>query len=91
MSLANSVRIQYKGQTLIELDPTLVKAVKPSTNVTYAPMSLWERIKFNLRKFILGEAFQRIKSSEATTKILFKDGTFEKIKMPFLEFMEEYG
>lgn len=89
MSLGNSIKIAYRGESLAYIDPTEVKSVEPY--ITYKPnphsllkkwwggfVSLWR-----CHKQFQGE-------KEYWTKIAFKDGTWVKVKIPFWEFEQLY-
>lgn len=90
--MANLIPIVYKSETLACLDPTQVKAVEPfvifksrPSNSRLKNLMTFVRRIFD-RKFIPTELSIR----EDWTKISFKDGTFIRIKMPFIEFLAAY-
>lgn len=86
MSLGNSIRIKYKGEVLCCLDPSEVKAVEPFIISPIEERGWLERV----RNFIRGKNIKREEVSKIT-KVCYKDGTNTIIKMPFLEFIEDYG
>lgn len=89
--MANSVRIKYHGEVLCCLDQTEVKAVEPYVFRIYPQQNLIKRLYFGLRTFLTGKSPDIGKSEcEDYTKVLFKDGTWIRLKMPFLEFVNAY-
>lgn len=93
--MANSVQIKYRGEVLCCLDQTEVKAVEPY--VTFKPpiRNVFQRIYDWSYRFVTGKR-QKVfigddgSSCELWTKIMFKDGTWMRIKMPFMDFVEGY-
>ena len=91
MSMANAVRIKYQGEILCCLDQTEVKAVEPYVFNKFAPKNLLIRIWDWAYAFITGVRRCKVDdTSEEWTKVLFKDGSFIKLKIPFLEFVNGY-
>lgn len=91
MSMANSIRIKYRGEVLCCLDPTEVKAVEPSVFRKYPPQNLGKRVWRWATTFFTGKQPEKADyDSEECTKVLFKDGTWLRIKIPFLEFLDGY-
>lgn len=89
--MANSIPIKYHGETLCCFDQTEVKAVEPYPYYKLASRNLFQRISDWCYSFFTGKKCQdAIESVDICTKILFKDGTWIKIKMPFMEFVDEY-
>ena len=91
MSLANAARITYGGEVLCCLDQSEVKAVEPFVYRKIQPQNLWNRVRGWFYEVITGTKLC-IKSDdvEIQTKISFKDGTWIRLKMPFMEFVNEY-
>ena len=89
--MANSIQIKWHGEVLCCLDQTEVKAVEPLTYWKGPPQNLFKRVCGYITSFFTGKPY-RCKDSdkEIQTKILFKDGTFLKLKMPFVEFVDGY-
>ena len=92
MSLANSVKITYKGETLALIDQTEVKAVEPYVYIKPKPLNLWKRMCCGVIRFFTGAApsYDGEAYRETYTKISFKDGTWAKVRMPFYEFVNAY-
>ena len=91
MSLANSARITYRGEVLCCLDQSEVKTVEPFLYRKYQTQNLWDRICGSIYSFITGKQKEsRSDDVEVQTKISFKDGTWIRIKMPFMEFVNGY-
>lgn len=91
MSMANSVRIKYHGEVLCCLDQTEVKAVEPYVLKKARPQNIIRRIAAWTRTFITGRQVDKSDADyEEWTKVLFKDGTWIRLKMPFLEFINGY-
>ena len=91
MSMANSVRIKYRGETLCCLDQTEVKAVEPYLFRKSPPQNILKRIMNWGKAFFAGVSPDKGNTDcEEWTKVSFKDGTWLKIKMPFLEFISAY-
>lgn len=89
--MANSIQIRYHGEVLCCLDQTEVKAVEPYSYFKWPPRNLFHRIRDFLFTFFTGKKVQYpAESVEVFTKVMFKDGTFMKIRMPFLEFVSDY-
>ena len=89
--MANSIQIKYRGEVLCCLDQTEVKAVEPYSYFKWPPRNLFRRIGDWVFSFFTGRKVQMsAESVEAGTRLLFKDGTCMKLKMPFLEFVNEY-
>ena len=89
--MANAIQIRYKGETLCCLDQTEVKAVEPFVYWKPPPQNLFVRICGRVSSLFSGNPY-RCKDSdkEEMTKVLFKDGTNMKIRMPFWEFVNAY-
>lgn len=91
MSMANSVQIRYRGEVLCCLDQTEVKMVEPFLYRKVQPQNLWKRICGWTIQFLTGKRKAETDAElENWTKISFKDGTWIRIKMPFLEFVNGY-
>lgn len=91
MSMANSFPVKYKGEVLCYLDQTEVKAVEPFLYKKSPPQNIFCRGWYCLKTFLTGKPFVHPKlECETQTKVLFKDGTWIRIKMPFLEFVNAY-
>ena len=91
MSMANSVRIKYRGEVLCCLDQTEVKAVEPYIVRKYPSQNIFNRICGWARTLITGKPPDRgVCEYEECTKVSFKDGTWIRLKMPFLEFVNGY-
>ena len=90
MSMANSVQIRYRGEVLCCLDQTEVKAVEPFVFKKYPSQNLFKRTCGWVKTFLTGKPPRLDIESEDCTKVLFKDGTWLRIKMPFLEFVNAY-
>lgn len=93
--MANSVQIKYHGEVLCCLDQTEVKAVEPYVYFKPPIRNLFQRIVDWTYRFVTGkrtkcEIGDGESSIELMTKILFKDGTWIKIKIPFMEFVNAY-
>ena len=89
--MANSVRIKYHGETLCCLDQTDVKAVEPYVLEKFKPQNVFRRVAVWIRTFIIGKSSDKcVTDCEEWTKVLFKDGTWILVKMPFLEFVNGY-
>lgn len=91
MSMANAIRIKFRGETLCCIDPTEVKAVEPYVFRKYPPQNLIKRVYGWVGSFCTGKLPSRGEfECEESTKVLFKDGTWIRVKMPFLEFVNAY-
>jgi hypothetical protein len=91
MSMANSVQIRYRGEVLCCLDQTEVKMVEPFRFRKDPPQNLWKRICGWTVQFLTGKRKDNPEVDfEDWTKISFKDGSWTRIKMPFLEFVNGY-
>lgn len=91
MSMANSVRIKYRGEVLCCLDQSEVKAVEPYAFRKYPPQNLLKRVCGWLRTFFTGKSADKSECGyEESTKVSFKDGTCIRLKMPFSEFINGY-
>lgn len=91
MSMANSVRIKYHGETLCCLDQTEVKAVEPYVFKKFRPQNVFRRAAVWIHTFITGKPSDKSEvDHEEWTKVSFKDGTWIRLKMPFLEFVNGY-
>lgn len=89
--MANSIQIKWHGEVLCCLDQTEVKAVEPLAYWKVPPQNLFKRVCGRISSFFTGKAYRCADSEkEIQTKILFKDGTFLKLKMPFVEFVDGY-
>ena len=95
MSMANSIQLKYHGETLCCLDQTEVKAVEPYVFCKPPIRNVLQRIGDWMYRFFTGRRTQAIigengASFESGTKILFKDGTWMRLKIPFMEFVNGY-
>ena len=91
MSMANSVRIKYHGEVLCCLDQTEVKAVEPYAFRKYPPQNIVKRVCGWMKTFITGKPADKSECDyEESTKVSFKDGTWIRLRMPFLEFVNAY-
>ena len=91
MSMANSIKIKYHGEVLCCFDQTEVKAVEPYSYFKWPPKNIFRRIRDWMYVFLTGKRVQSpAESVEVFTKVMFKDGTYLKIRMPFLEFVNDY-
>ena len=95
MSMANSVQIKWHGEVLCCLDQTEVKAVEPYVICKPPTRNLLQRIYDWTYRFMTGKRTKVTvgdngSSCETDTKIMFKDGTWMRIKMPFMEFVDGY-
>lgn len=95
MSMANSIQIKYHGETLCCLDQTEVKAVEPYVFCKPPGRNIFQRIGDWMYRFVTGKRLQvqigeHGASCESWTKILFKDGTWMRLKIPFMEFVNGY-
>lgn len=91
MSLANAVKIRYQGAVLCCLDQTEVKAVEPYLYIKQPQMNIIKRVYHYMNRVITGRRVQLpLPECEPDTKVMFKDGTWIRIKMPFMEFINEY-
>ena len=90
--MANSVRIQYRGEVLCCLDQCEVKAIEPYVFCKPPIRNVFQRIADWWYRFVTGKKcpVDACGHTEQGTKILFKDGTWIKIRMPFLEFVHGY-
>ena len=93
--MANSVQIKYHGEVLCCLDQTEVKAVEPYVYCKPPVRNMFQRIGDWTYRFVTGKRTKCIVGDgeseiESMTKILFKDGTWMKIKIPFIEFVNGY-
>jgi len=89
--MANSIRIKYHGETLCCLDQTEVKAVEPYVFCKPPPQNLFKRTYDWLYRFVTGKKLQNDNSVvDVGTKVLFKDGTWLRVRMPFMEFIDAY-
>ena len=93
--MANSIQIKYHGEVLCCLDQTEVKAVEPYISCKPPIRNVFQRIGDWIYRFVTGKRTQVMigehgASCEYGTKILFKDGTWMRLKIPFLEFVNEY-
>ena len=93
--MANSIRVKYHEEVLCCLDQTEVKAVEPYVFCKPPVRNIFQRISDWAYRFITGKRTSVIvgsggSSCESGTKILFKDGTWMKIRMPFTEFIDAY-
>ena len=93
--MANAVQIKYHGEVLCCLDQTEVKAVEPYVYCKPPVRNLFQRIGDWTYRFVTGEKTKCMVGDgeseiEPMTKILFKDGTWMKIKIPFMEFVNGY-
>lgn len=90
--MANAARIIYNGEILCCLDQTEVKAIEPYCSVKTLPQSLPKRIYNWMYTFFTGKKRQMPVAPmyEAWTKVLFKDGTWIRIRIPFVEFVNSY-
>ena len=89
--MANSVRIKYNGEVLCCFDQTEVKAVEPYAHRRIKPRHLAKRCLGWIRSFLSGKPcdFGDV-TYEDWTKVSFKDGTWIRLKMPFMEFVNGY-
>lgn len=91
MSMANSIRIKYHGETLCCLDQAEVKAVEPYVFKKTRPQNICKRLYGWIRTFLTGKQNDKGDAGyEEWTKVLFKDGTWIRLKMPFVEFVDGY-
>lgn len=91
MSMANSIQIKYHGEVLCCLDQTEVKAVEPYVFCKPPPRNVFKRIAGCLYSFVTGRKMPIIDPVvDIGTKILFKDGTWMRLKMPFTEYVDAY-
>ena len=91
MSMANAVRIKYHGEVLCCLDQAEVKVVEPYVFKKPRPQNLIKRIAVWTRTFLTGRQCEKSDADyEEWTKVTFKDGTWIRLKMPFLEFVDGY-
>lgn len=95
MSMANSTPIKYHGEVLCCLDQTEVKAVEPYVSFKPPIRNVFQRIYDWTYRFITGRRTgvfvgEGMSSCDSGTKVLFKDGTWMKIRMPFMEFVDAY-
>lgn len=90
MSLANSARITYQGEVLCCFDQTEVKAVEPFRYRKEVQQNLFKRTWCSLCSFVTGNKIDLNKDVEIHTKVSFNDGTYLILKMPFMEFVNEY-
>ena len=91
MSMANAIQIKYRGEVLCCLDQTEVKAVEPYVYRKYPPQNILKRVYCWTRAFVIGKQPERRECEyEECTKVSFKDGTWIRLKMPFMEFVNAY-
>lgn len=91
MSMANAIRIKYKGEVLCCLDPTEVRAVDHYLYFKNPPQNVFRRICGWISLFIMGKMKDGQRGErEDYTKVLFKDGSSLLVRMPFLEFINAY-
>ena len=93
--MANSVQIKYQGEVLCCLDQTEVKAVEPYVFCKPPIRNVFQRISDWMYRFVTGKRTSVMvgdngSSCELGTKILFKDGTWMRLKIPFMEFVNGY-
>ncbi|MBO6031813.1 MAG: hypothetical protein J6Q22_10195 [Prevotella sp.] len=93
--MANAIQIKYHGETLCCLDQTEVKAVEPYVFCKPPVRNVFQRIADIAYRFATGKKRKIIvgdseSSCELGTKILFKDGTWMRIKIPFMDFVDAY-
>ena len=89
--MANSVQIRYRGEVLCCLDQTEVKTVEPYRYRKEPPQNLLNRICGMTYQFFTGKRKENPDSDfEDWTKISFKDGSWIRLKIPFLEFINGY-
>lgn len=89
--MANSVRIKYHGEVLCCLDQTEVKAVEPYVYWKAPRQNLLTRVFRKACTYLSGRPCKNCSSTkEEQTKIYFKDGTWIRIRIPFIEFVDAY-
>lgn len=90
--MANSIRITYHGEVLCCLDPTEVKATEPYLFVKPQAMNVFKRLWRWLYQFLTGKRPKTEDSvrGDSGTKVLFKDGTWMRLRIPFMEFVDGY-
>ena len=89
MSLGNSVKISYKGESLAYIDPAEVKSVEPYITFKPNPRNLFMRLCGFFSSLWTGKK-QPQGEKECWTKITFRDGTWVKVRIPFWEFEQQY-
>lgn len=93
--MANSIQIKYHGEILCCLDQTEVKAVEPYVFCKPPIRNVLQRMGDWMYRFVTGKRAKALiggngASFESGTKILFKDGTWMRLKIPFMEFVNGY-
>lgn len=90
--MANQVHIRYHGETLCSIDPSEVKSVEPYSFKKIKPQNIFKRIYEKVVVFLKGSLPKQSQNDyEEWTRISFRDGTWIRVKIPFLEFIEGYA
>lgn len=89
MGLGNAIPIRYHGEVLAVVDPAEIHSVEPYSYTRTMPTLLHRRVWEWMQKVWLGRSTGEVKR-EQWTKIAFKDGTWVKVRMPFIEFVSAY-